>query len=79
MQKGGFTVRTTLMDMNFEKVTKKLNNIEVNITAAREHVGEIERRIRLIKERSRAVIADMPFKYLPKKIVIHLVYFVALW
>ena len=65
--------------MEFKKVSEKLNNIEVNTMSAREHVGEIERQIRLIKERSRAVVADMPFKYLPKQIVIHLVYFVALW
>ena len=65
--------------MEFEKVSEKLNNIEVNTTAAREHVGEIERQIRLIKERARAMVADMPFKYIPKQIVIHLIYFVALW
>ena len=65
--------------MEFEKVSEKLSNLEVNTTAAREHVGEIERQSRLIKERARATVADLPFNYLPKQIVIHLIYFVALW
>ena len=49
--RGGFVVNLMLMDMEFEKVKDKLPLVEVNTTAAREHVPEIERRIRTIKER----------------------------
>ena len=66
-----------LMDMEFEKVKTELGLIDVNTTAAREHVAEIERGISLLKERSRCVIKSLPFQqYLPKQIVIHMVYFV---
>ena len=49
----GFMVQTALMDMEFEKLRDKLPNIILNTTAAQEHVGEIERKIRVIKDRAR--------------------------
>ena len=39
--RGGFTVRTILMDQEFDKVTDRVPTHEVNTTADREHVGEI--------------------------------------
>ena len=39
--RGGFIVCIILMDMEFEKLTDKIDNLEINTTAAREHVGEI--------------------------------------
>ena len=53
----------------------------MNISAAREHVGKIERYQRTLKERCRCVFSDTrpvgcnAYRYLHKKIVIHLVYF----
>ena len=50
---------------------------EVNTTAAREHMEEIERQIHLIKERtmcSTSYMLDFGMICLPKHIVIHLVY-----
>ena len=44
--RGGFMVRTILMDQEFDKVKDKMPLLELNTTAAREHVGEIERGIR---------------------------------
>ncbi len=38
-------VQTALMDMEFKKLRDKLPNVILNTTAAREHVGEIERKI----------------------------------
>jgi hypothetical protein len=38
------------MDNEFEKLTNLIPIIQFNTTAAKEHVPEIERRIRLIKE-----------------------------
>ncbi len=47
--KSGFIVQTALMDMEFEKLKDKMMNVRLNTTAASEHVGEIERKIRVIK------------------------------
>ena len=47
----GFVVRCVLMDMEFESV-KEHAMVPNNTTAAREHVGEIERYVRVVKERS---------------------------
>ena len=41
--RGGFTVNLCLMDMEFEKIKDLVGFLEVNTTAAREHVGEVER------------------------------------
>ena len=38
---GGFVIDLALIDMEFDKVRDKLEIIEVNTTAAREHVPEI--------------------------------------
>ena len=57
--RGGFVVRLVLMDMEFEKIKHIFDKVEVNTTAAREHVGEIERGIRLMKERSQCFISDL--------------------
>ena len=42
---GSFVVKTLLMDMEFECLKDEFEGIAVNTTAAREHVGEIERMI----------------------------------
>eukprot|EP00804_Cyclotella_cryptica_P004758 CCRYP_016241-RA/>CCRYP_016241-RA protein AED:0.30 eAED:0.32 QI:0/0/0/1/0/0/4/0/361 len=56
-RRAGFICQTALMDGEFEKVKKKLINIiEVNITSKNEHVPEIERKIRHIKERVRIAL-----------------------
>ncbi len=53
--------------------------VEINTTAARKHVGEIKRFICTIKERSRALVSDLPYNILPRQITIHVVYFAVLW
>ncbi len=37
-------MQTALMYMEFEKLRDELPNVTLNTTAAREHVGEIERK-----------------------------------
>ena len=71
------------MDQEFDKlegvienIDGSIGNVEINTTAAREHVGEIERDIRTGKERCRAIVSVMPYLVLPKMMVIHLVYYV---
>eukprot|EP00804_Cyclotella_cryptica_P009736 CCRYP_011246-RA/>CCRYP_011246-RA protein AED:0.32 eAED:0.32 QI:0/-1/0/1/-1/0/1/0/207 len=69
-KRAGFICRTTQMDGEFEKVKQKVADcIEVNITTRNEHVPEIERKIRVIKERVRCYKADMPVKELPSIII----------
>jgi hypothetical protein len=52
----------------------------MNTPAAAEHVAEIERRIRTIKERCRAIMCTLPYKALPNLIIIQLLHFaVMVW
>ena len=53
--------------------------IEVNTTAAREHVPEIERQIRLIKERIICTTSDFTFDPIPRLVLIHVVYTCVMW
>ncbi|KAL7504940.1 hypothetical protein ACHAXN_002482 [Cyclotella atomus] len=53
----GFLVKMCLMDMEFEVLESKSENALFNCTAAREHVGDIERSIRTIREREQDVMS----------------------
>ena len=50
-----------------------------NTTAAKEHVAEAERKIRVVKERNRGVVNTLQFTYIPRRMNIELIYFVTLW
>ena len=63
--RGGFIVNLALMDKEFDKVQEHLPFLQINTTAAREHVGEIEREIRQVKERTRCTTSDFPFEHIP--------------
>jgi hypothetical protein len=75
----GFIVQTSMMDMEFEKLKDLLPNIVLNTTAAQEHVGETERKIRVIKERARRTISTLPYKMLLKLVIIKLLHFCVMW
>ena len=51
--RAGFVIQTILMDMEFNKVIPELPEVNINTSAASEHVAEVERHIRIIKERCR--------------------------
>ena len=53
--------------------------LECNTTTAKEHVSKAESCIRTTKERTRGVIATLPFKRIPRHLKIEFVYFVVLW
>jgi hypothetical protein len=76
---GGFQVGTVLMDNKFKKLRNLVPVLAVNTTAAKEHVPEVERRIRLIKERGRGIFNTLPFKKMPQIMLIELTYHVVLW
>jgi hypothetical protein len=50
--------------------------LKLNLASANEHVPEIERKIRVIKEWVRAVIYSIPFNSLPAWMLVHAVLFV---
>ena len=68
-----------LMDMEFDKIRDVLPMVEVNTKAAREHVPEIERRIRTIKERVRSFTSYFPFNPVPMLVLVQTVYTIFLW
>jgi hypothetical protein len=77
--RGGFRVGTVLMDNKFEKLQNLVPFLTINTTAAKEHVPEVERKIRLIKEWGRGILNTLPFKKMPRLMLIELVYHVVLW
>lgn len=77
----GFNVTTSLMDGEFVPMKMALlaMGVALNTTSASEHVPEIEQQNCVIKERARACRHALPFEYLPKIIVIEMVYNCVLW
>eukprot|EP00956_Cyclotella_meneghiniana_P026461 scaffold57247_cov37-Cyclotella_meneghiniana.AAC.7 len=79
-RRGGFLVRTALMDMEFKPLADQCDEVNINTTSAREHVGDIERGVRFIQERTRSTVSELPYKHcMPDVFIIHLVYFVVMW
>jgi hypothetical protein len=76
---GGSLVGTVLMDNKFEKLRVLIPIFVVNSTAAKEHVPEVERGIRLMKERRRGILNTLPFKRMPQIMLFELIYHVVLW
>ena len=78
--RGGFVVQTMMMDMEFEKLVDLLPDVTINTTAARKHVGEIERKIQVIKERARGTIMNtLPYLKFPRLMTIELMHFCVIW
>ena len=73
----GFKVTTVMADGEFAALQTLFTDIpgapNINLTAANEHEPFIERRIRVIKERVRALRHTLPFKKLPRKMTTHMV------
>jgi hypothetical protein len=75
----GLKLQTLLMDMEFEPLKALFPHSVINTIAANEHVLEIERKIRIIKERARGTLNTLPFAKLPKLIIIELLWFITMW
>jgi hypothetical protein len=75
----GFTVQTVLMDNEFEKVWDHMPEANMNTPAAAEHIGEIECKIRVMKEQARGIHCTLPYKAFPQLMLIHLFYFIVMW
>ena len=73
----GFRITTIHADGEFAPLQVLINDMPdgpvVNLASANEHVPEIERRIRVVKERARAIRHGLPFNKIPKIMIIHMV------
>ena len=67
------------MDMEFNKVIPEIPQVNINITAASEHVAEIKRLIRIIMKRCRETLSTLSFKKLPNIMTTNCVYFSVFW
>ena len=68
----GFTIKMALMDGEFGHLRGELAGMGVtlNETSRDKHVGDIERYIRTVKERMRAIYNILPFNKIPARLVI---------
>jgi hypothetical protein len=73
----GFHIKTVHADGEFAPLKPLIESMPggpmVNLASANEHVPEIERRIRVVKERCRATQHSLPFEIIPKLMTIHIV------
>ena len=70
----GFLVEVALMDGEFVHLCGELASMgmTLNDTSRDEHVGDIERFIRTIKERMRAIYNTLPFEKVPARLTIEM-------
>ena len=73
----GFRITTVHVDGEFASLKTDIEELpggpRVNLASAKEHVPEIERRIRVVKERCRATRHSLPFQRIPKLMMVHIV------
>jgi hypothetical protein len=74
-------VHTILADNEFQALRDDIEELGINvhIVTKDEHVPEVERQNRVIKERARATVQTLPYKKLPKKIRVALIQYVIFW
>jgi hypothetical protein len=74
-------IQTILADDKFVSLREYIEEfgVEVNVTAKEEYVPEVERQIRVIKEWARAIIQTLPYRNLPRKMRVGLIYYVIFW
>jgi hypothetical protein len=71
----GFRLTVVLMDGQFECIRGDLAGmgIQLNVVSAGEHVPEIERYIRTVKERVQCIYNSLPFKRMPPLLILEMV------
>ena len=80
-RRAGFKVESSLMDGAFSYLKGALADmgIALNDTSRDEHVGDVERYIRTMKERIRATYNTLPFKKIPGRLVIEMAKSAVFW
>ena len=69
----GFEVVDAHANKEFECLRESLGNVSLEICGPDEHVPEVERSIRMMKETMRATAHGLPYRRLPKIMIIELV------
>ena len=69
----GFTVTNLHADNEFGCIRNDILPCNLNTTAANEHVGEVERSVRTVKESVRSTCHSIPFKRIPKLMITSMV------
>jgi hypothetical protein len=77
--KRGFQIKFLHLDGEFAPLQALVNEHmpagpRVNLASAKEHVPEIERRIRVVKERTRAIRHGLPFNRIPPLLLVWIVF-----
>ena len=69
------------MDGQFEPLRGNLAGLGILLNTASndEHVPEIERQIRTVKERTHAIYCTLPFQKMPRQLIIEMVYAANYW
>ena len=77
----GFRIRNAFMDGQFEPLRGNLAKLVILLNTASndEHVPEIERQIRTVKERTQGIYCTLPFQKMPRRLVIEMVYAANYW
>ena len=79
----GFAVKMIAVDNGFAPLADDedfiLLGVPLNVTSEDEHEPHIERFISTLKESARTLFASLPFKRLPKRVTVELVYCAIYW
>ncbi len=71
----GFIIHTILLDGQFESLRGDIADLHItlNTVSNDEHVPDIERYIRTVKERTRCIYNTLPFRRMPARLIIEMV------
>ena len=75
----GFKVIAIHADYEFTPLKERVRPVDLNCTAANEHVPEIERSVHTIKDRNRSTIQGLPFKRFPRTLLKEIIKFSNNW
>jgi len=71
----GFVITNMHADLEFECLKQSILPVQLHLTSQGEHVPEVERSIRTLKDRCRTIIHSLPYKLYPRLLLRGLVYF----
>ena len=75
----GFRVRTILADPEFQPLDGMIPGVSFNFCAQGEHVPDIDRYVRMVKDRVRSGYNNLPFSRIPRLVVVRLVSNAVFW
>ena len=71
----GFNVVMINVDIQFKPIEDRntIPGVKINVCGRGEHIPEIERFLRVIKERARCYFAMLPYRWVPAIMIVHLI------